>query len=163
MCEWLSVFMLVFVRFKFAVVALIPVFLSITACGGSGHSSSSSVARTASTSTSSTSAAAARASTTHSRALTTATNVRIPVRFEVLAGGKLSPPQISIPAKLPIQVTVVSKDGRGHHVVVLTTSLQVPASGQVSRLLPGPRAGRYPVKVDGATAGLLVTGVNPGP
>jgi hypothetical protein len=48
-------------------------------------------------------------------------------------------------------------------VVVMATSLRVPAGGEASKVIPGPRPGHYPVKVDGVAAGLLVTGVNPGP
>ena len=166
MYDQLSVFMLSSVRFKFAVLALVPVFLTIGGCGGSGASSSSSTTtQAASTSASSTSSASttSTASTQSKRSSTAPQNVRIPVRFEIGAAGKLTPPQIAVPAKLPIELTFVSKDGRTHEIVVLTTALHVPAGGQASKLIPGPKAGRYPIKLDGVAAGLLITGVNPGP
>ncbi len=63
-------------------------------------------------------------------------------------------------------MTVISKDGHGHRVVVKTPRpvlLSVPAGGRTSALIPGPKAGRYPIDLDGNAAGLLITGVNPGP
>lgn len=167
MYEELSVFMLARVSSRFAVLVLVPVFLIVGGCGGSSHSGSSTTTTAtaqSSTATNTSAAASTTSRTTTSKAPATgSSNVRIPARFEIGAGGKLTPPQIAVPAKLPIELTFVSKDGHSHHVVVMATSLRVPAGGEASKVIPGPRRGHYPVKVDGVAAGLLVTGVNPGP
>jgi hypothetical protein len=153
---------------RFAALVVIPGLLMIGGCGGSGHSSSSVAQTTSSTTTTlaSTSTTTTASKKRSKQGSTGAINARIPARFEVLAGGRLNPPQISIPAEIPVQVTVVSKDGRSHRVVVMTSPvrpLSVPAGGQSSVLITGLKAGRYPIKLDGTAAGLLVTGVNPGP
>jgi hypothetical protein len=176
MYEQLSAFMLSFVRTRFAVLALFPVFLLIGGCGGSSHSSSSTAPST-STSASSTAAVSSSASSTTASATSTtahkpkhfatgSSNVRVPATFTVRSGGKLSPPQISLPAHLAVQVTVISGDGHPHRVVVMTPSprtLSVPAGGRASVLVGGLKVGRYPIELDGTAAGLLVTGAQPGP
>jgi hypothetical protein len=65
-----------------------------------------------------------------------------------------------------IELTVISGDGHAHQVVVGTAperSLAVPARGRVSLRLTGLKVGRYELVVDGASAGALVVGVQPGP
>lgn len=174
MYEPLSAFMLSFVRTRFGVLGLFPVFLLISGCGGSSHSSSST-APSASTSASSTAAVSSSASSTTASATsahkpkhfaTGSSNVRVPATFTVRSGGKLTPPQISLPAHLAVQVTVVSGDGHAHRVVVMTPSprtLSVSAGGRASVLIGGLKVGRYPIELDGTAAGLLVTGAQPGP
>jgi hypothetical protein len=84
----------------------------------------------------------------------------------IVAGGVFQPPQIAVPAHLAIQFTVVSKDGHAHHVVLKTSpahALSVPANGRASVRIPGPKAGRYVVELDGTARALLVTGAQPGP
>jgi hypothetical protein len=93
-------------------------------------------------------------------------HVRVPATFVLRSGGRLDPPQISVPALLAVQLTVDSRDGRSHHVVLRTPTpnlLSVPANGHASILIPGLKAGRYRLVIDGAVAGLLITGAEPGP
>lgn len=175
MYDHLSAFMLLGVSRRFVSLALVPVFLMIGACGGSSHSSSSSTAAGGAPSSSSTTTGSITATTATSTTTTShkpkhfptgSVNVRVPATFVVRPGGKLSPPQISIPDKLAVQVTVVSGDGRSHRVVVMTPSqktLSVPAHGRVAVLISGLKVGRYPIELDGTMAGLLVTGAQPGP
>ena len=176
MYEQLSAFMLRFVSPRFAVFALFPVLLLIGGCGGSSHSSSSATAASG-TSTSSastrvssqtTSTASSSASSAHKpkHFATGSSNVRVPATFTIHSGGKLSPPQVSLPAHLAVQVTVIAADGHSHRVVVMTPSprtLSVPAGGHASVLISGLPTGRYPLELDGTKAGLLVTGAQPGP
>ena len=94
------------------------------------------------------------------------TNVRVPATFVIRAGGKLVPPSISAPAFLAVQLSVASADGKQHHVLLKTPtphSLNVPAHGRASVLVPGLRAGQYQIEVDGAARGLLSIGGEPGP
>ena len=95
-----------------------------------------------------------------------AANARVPATFTLASGGALTPPQISAPAFLAVQVSIVSADGRAHQVVVRTPaaySLAVPPHGHASVLIPGQRAGRYQVQVDGSPRAVLLIGGEPGP
>jgi hypothetical protein len=86
----------------------------------------------------------------------------------ITAHGSLSPPSVSAPPAVTIDLTVSSGDGHAHHVVLRTTpprSLAVPAGGRASLRLSGLKNGRYELLLDGAGAGagVLVVGVQPGP
>jgi hypothetical protein len=73
---------------------------------------------------------------------------------------------ISVPASLPIEVTLISGDGDGHHVVLNTPTphtLSVPAHGRASVLVTGVKKGTYVIRVDGATSGSLAVGAQVGP
>ena len=78
----------------------------------------------------------------------------------------MSPPTVSVPAFLAIQLDAVSADGKAHTVEVNGRShvlVKVPAGGRGSQLIAGLRAGQYPVIVDGAKRATLITGAQPGP
>lgn len=95
-----------------------------------------------------------------------ASNVRLPATFTITGRGSLRPPSVSAPAGVAIDLTVSSGDGRAHQVVVGTSPprpLAVPAGGRASLELRGLKVGRYELTVDGAAAGALVVGVQPGP
>ncbi|HUO74493.1 MAG TPA: hypothetical protein VMU39_27225 [Solirubrobacteraceae bacterium] len=90
----------------------------------------------------------------------------MPATFVIRPGGTLAPPSVSAPAFLAVRLTVASGDGRAHHVVLKTPTphtLSVPAGGRASVLVPGLRAGQYPIEVDGSARGLLSIGGEPGP
>jgi hypothetical protein len=92
--------------------------------------------------------------------------VRVPATFRVVDGGRLSPPTVSAPAFLAIELSVTSADGRAHTVQLKadrTYGLRVPAGGRGSVRLRGQRAGEYPVIVDGRPGGRLAIGGEPGP
>ncbi len=94
------------------------------------------------------------------------TNARVPATFTIASGGQLSPPTISAPAFLAIQLTVVSHDGKAHQLRLRTPSahsLAVPAHGRASVLIPGLRVGHYPLEIDGAARAALSIGGEPGP
>jgi hypothetical protein len=84
----------------------------------------------------------------------------------ITAHGSVNPSTISTPAGVTIQLTLVSGD-RGAHRVLLRTrpayAFSVAAGGPASAELPGLRSGRYELDVDGAPAGALVVGAQPGP
>jgi hypothetical protein len=87
------------------------------------------------------------------------------VTFTIRASG-VQPPTISVPGKLPIELTVVSGDGKVHHVVLRTITpypLTVRANAHASVRIPGQRNGTYVLDVDGARKASLVVGANPGP
>lgn len=93
-------------------------------------------------------------------------NARIPATFTILRSGALSPPTVTAPAHLPVQVTVISGDGRAHKAVLHTPTvyaLSVPARGRATVLIADLKSGRYPLVVDGAARGALVIGGAPGP
>jgi hypothetical protein len=81
-------------------------------------------------------------------------------------GGSLNPPTITAPAHIPVQLTVVSGDGRSHQVVLRTEpprALAVPAHGRATVLIAGLRVGRYTLDVDSKPRGGLAIGGAPGP
>jgi hypothetical protein len=94
-------------------------------------------------------------------------NARVPATFTIRAGGSVTPPTVSAPAFLAVQLTVVSGDGRPHKVGIQTPpsqrALSVPAHGHASVLLPGLKAGDYAVQIDGVPRAKLVIGGEPGP
>jgi hypothetical protein len=82
------------------------------------------------------------------------------------AGGSVSPRTVSAPAFLAVSLTVVSRDGHRHQVLVHTPvprSLTVPASGRSSLLIGGLKAGDYGVDIDGSQRAKLLIGGEPGP
>ena len=94
-----------------------------------------------------------------------ATNARVPATY-VIRSDKVSPPVISVPAFLAIQLTVVSADGQPHRVRLQARSgvtLKVPAGGRASTLVPGLPSADYKLQVDGVARGSLKTGGEPGP
>lgn len=91
--------------------------------------------------------------------------IRVPARFSA-RGGALTPPQITVPPFLAVEVSVASGDGRAHTVVVATPRPQrfdVPAGARGAVRLPGLRAGEYAIELDGRAAGTLVVGGEAGP
>lgn len=93
-------------------------------------------------------------------------DARIPATFTIVPGGSLNPPTITAPEHIPVQVTVVSGDGRPHSVVLRTPTTRafaVPAHGHATVLLTGLKLGRYALDVDGTARGTLVIGGAPGP
>ena len=91
---------------------------------------------------------------------------RIPATFTIRANDQLSPSSVSAPAKVPVQLTLVSADGHEHHAVLLTVRpypLTVPANGRATVLVPAQLAGHYQLDVDGRPRAALIIGVQPGP
>jgi hypothetical protein len=93
-------------------------------------------------------------------------SARVPATFTIRASG-VSPTTVSAPAFLAVQVTAISADGQPHTVVVKVPgkqrTLSVPAHGRASVLIPGLKAGDYPVEIDGKPRAKLTIGGEPGP
>lgn len=92
--------------------------------------------------------------------------VRVPASFVVVGSGRLQPPTITVPPFLAVEVSVRSDDGQPHRLVVGTPAprtLDVAAGARAAVRIPGLRAGRYPVTLDGRRAGALVAGGEVGP
>lgn len=91
--------------------------------------------------------------------------VRIDAQF-TLRGGRLRPRTVSSPAFLAVSVSVRNTDAATRVVVVRVDRdyrMTVTAGRTATRLVPGQRAGTYPVLVDGRRRGALVFGGEPGP
>lgn len=91
--------------------------------------------------------------------------IRVPARF-VIRDGRLSPPEIEVPAFLRVGLSVTSRDGRAHEVRLAAptrVTLSVPAGGHATTVVPGLRRGRWEISIDGRPAGALVAGAQPGP
>lgn len=174
-----------------ALRVLLAAPLAIAGCGGSSHSSGTSTSST----TSVASAGATGSSATTSRSATAgsggasrssgagssgstgasgansgggggAINARVPATYHLGSGGHLTPPTISVPAFIAVEITIASSDSAPHTVQVRTPvphTLRVSGHGRAAVRIPGLRAGTYPVAVDGATRGALSIGGEPGP
>jgi hypothetical protein len=93
-------------------------------------------------------------------------DARIPATYTIVSGGSLNPPTITAPAHIPVQLTVVSGDGRSHRVLLRTPKprvLVVSAHGHATVLITALPLGRYALDVDGTPRGALVIGGAPGP
>lgn len=91
--------------------------------------------------------------------------VRVPAAFEA-AGGRLKPPTITVPPLLAVELSLQSGDGQPHRLTLRTPTphtLAVAAGKRAAIRIPGLRAGRYPVLLDGRRAGALVAGGEVGP
>ncbi len=98
---------------------------------------------------------------------TAGSDVRVPATFTIGAHDTFTPPSVAAPSSTPIALTVISRDGKAHDIVVRSAparSLRVPAGGRASLLLTGLRDGTYTVTADGgAGEAALVVGAEPGP
>jgi hypothetical protein len=74
----------------------------------------------------------------------------------------VTPPTVTIPARLPVELIVVS-NGQPHRITLRTTTLTVKGHAQAEALIDGLRTGSYPLKVDGAPKAVLTIGGAPGP
>lgn len=93
-------------------------------------------------------------------------SVRVPASYVVTPSGRLTPPTITVPPFLAVEISIRSDDGRPHTLVLQTPqphTLQVAASERAAVRIPGLRAGRYAVMLDGRRAGALVAGGEVGP
>jgi hypothetical protein len=92
--------------------------------------------------------------------------VRVPASFVVASSGRLTPPTITVPPFLAVEISIRSDDGKPHRLVLQTPTshaLQVAAGARAAVRIAGLRAGRYPVTLDGRRAGTLVAGGEVGP
>jgi hypothetical protein len=177
-------------------VLTVLVSLVLAGCGGSSSSTSSTSSPTAgSTSAAATSSAPSTSApaTTSATSTTTAgtpasststttagtpasststttpgpdTDVHLPAKFTIRAGGVLSPPVVAAPKHTTIVLTVRAQDGR-HHTLALATprahTVAVEPGRATQLMLKGLPNGTYVVKVDGAVRGRLIVGAAPGP
>ena len=88
----------------------------------------------------------------------------MPAAFTI-RGGALTPPQVTVPPRLAIELSVQA-DGQSHTLVLdapQPQTLRVAPNGRASLRMPGLRAGSYPITLDGRDAGELVVGGEVGP
>jgi hypothetical protein len=85
------------------------------------------------------------------------------VTFVIEPGGVVTPASVSVPASVPIQLTIVSADGKPHRALLQGSFLIIPAGGRRTVLLHGLKAGRYPLTIDEVTQVTIVVGGQPGP
>jgi hypothetical protein len=161
-------------------LAVLLVAVAVAGCGGAKAIATSSTPTTTTTTTTTTTAATTTTTTTTTAPITPAQpsttsttktaastptgsiNVRVPARFTIAADGSVTPPTITVPAHLPVELIVVS-NGQPHRISLRTTTLTVKPHAQAEALIDGLKAGSYPLKVDGAPKGVLTIGGEPGP
>jgi len=87
----------------------------------------------------------------------------LPASFVVNADDSRSPPLVAAPVQTTIQLTITSHASDPVRVSVAAKSVSVQPGAHATARLPGLKAGRYTVSVDGMKRGALVVGAQPGP
>jgi hypothetical protein len=90
---------------------------------------------------------------------------RVPAIF-ALRAGRLTPPTVSVPAFLAVEVTVTTTDASAHTALVKAGkgyTIHIPPRGSGTVKVPGQKAGRVQVLVDGKPRGVIAWGGEPGP
>jgi hypothetical protein len=102
----------------------------------------------------------------HSKPTAPNTNVRIPAAFTIAAGGGVTPPLISAPADVTIELQLHNTDSRAHRVQLSVphfASISVPAGASKTTDVTGVPKGTYRLLIDGALRARIVVGAVPGP
>jgi hypothetical protein len=167
-----------------ALCTVVLASLSIAACGGSGHSSSAASSTTSATTSTVASTVSAGPSTTtattstrppevpknrapkHSKPTAPNTDVRLPAAFVIRAGGAVTPPLISAPAHVTIQLQLHNEDSTAHRVTLSVPrfgGVAVPAHATATADVSGVPKGTYRLLIDGAARGRIIVGAVPGP
>jgi hypothetical protein len=94
--------------------------------------------------------------------------IRVPVTLVFRPDGRVSPPTVTVPAFVAIELTLASRDGRAHVLRFddgrRAYRLAVGAGGSRATTLPGLRAGSYRLQALGGGRGaMLVVGGEAGP
>jgi hypothetical protein len=93
--------------------------------------------------------------------------VHVPATFIFKPGGRVSPPTVTVPAFIAVEITLASRDGRAHALVLNAGRpyrLAVGPGGRSKVKLPGLRAGTYRLRpVGGGPGATLVAGGEAGP
>jgi hypothetical protein len=94
--------------------------------------------------------------------------VRTPAEFVFLSGGRVDPPTITVPPFIPVEVTLVSRDGRTHALALdagRRYEFRVGPGGRSTGRLPGLRVGSYRLRPIGGGPGatLVVSNEPAGP
>jgi hypothetical protein len=93
----------------------------------------------------------------------TATAV-LPATFTANPDGSLSPSTVAAPVSTTVLLTITSKASHPLRIFFSTGRfLVVPAGGHASLRLPGLKAGRYSIYVEGRRRAALIVGAAPGP
>ena len=93
---------------------------------------------------------------------------RVPATFIFTRPNRIDPPTVTIPAFVTVELTLASRDGRAHALVLhaggRSYTLRVPAGGRAATRIPGLRAWTYPLAAIGAGPGAkLIVGGQVGP
>jgi hypothetical protein len=90
--------------------------------------------------------------------------IRVPAEFTISPDGKISPPQISVPAFFQIEITVHNKSAQPVGVTWAGDALMtVPPNGSAAKTVKGRKKGNYVVSAQPGGDALIVTGAKPGP
>jgi hypothetical protein len=102
----------------------------------------------------------------HSKPTAPNTDVRIPAAFVIGPGGAVTPPLISAPANVTIELRLHNRDAKAHRVtlsVLHFSGVAVPAHGTTTTDVTGVPKGTYRLLIDGAAKARIVVGAVPGP
>ncbi len=149
--------------------AAVALGLAVAACGGAAKQTTTATTASTAQPTGPTPSATQSPAPQPSGGTTPAppeAHAEVPALFTVTTGGALVPATVSVPAAIPVQLTVVSRDGHAHTVVLrspATRTLKVPPGGRASALITGLGPGTYRLELDGTVRGTLTIGAQPGP
>ena len=149
-----------------SLVLVLGAGLSILPLGGCGSPSITDTAQHTATAPGPASTTAAT-STSRTPAVTPsngAATAVLPAAFTANPDGSLTPSTVAAPVSTTVLLTITSKASHPLRVFFSTGRFfTVPAGGRASLRLPGLKAGRYSIYVEGRSRGALVVGAAPGP
>jgi hypothetical protein len=103
----------------------------------------------------------------HLRPVAPDTGARIPASFTIPAGnGQLTPPVISVPKSITIDLRVRNQDSRAHTVQFEAPkryTLQLAAGASAGTTVAGLPDATYRLLIDGSAKGQIIVGSVPGP
>jgi hypothetical protein len=141
--------------------------LPLAGCGSTSSSSgagSSATGTAAHPATSQTKAAPSTRTTPRVAPSNGAATAVLPASFTANSDGSLTPSTVAAPVSTTVLLTIASKASHPLRIFLSTGRfLTVPAGGRASLRLPGLKAGRYSIYVEGRIRGALVVGAAPGP
>ena len=94
--------------------------------------------------------------------------IRVPATFIFSRPKRVDPPTVTVPPFVPVELTLASRDGRAHKLVLRaagrTYVLRVAVGGRTTTRLPGLSKGTYPLSsVQGGASARLIVGGQVGP
>jgi hypothetical protein len=101
-----------------------------------------------------------------SKGATPSSGVHIPAAFVIRPGGALTPPLVSAPKGVTIELRLLNADAKRHTVELAAPghpTLQIAPRSHATEDVTGLRNGTYRLLVDGRTGARLVIGAVPGP
>jgi hypothetical protein len=138
--------------------------LPLAGCGSASNSATAQHPATAGSPTTATVAAPSTRTTSRVAPSNGGATAVLPAAFTANPDGSLTPSTVAAPVSTTVLLTITSKASHPLRIFFSTGRfLSLPAGGHGSLRLPGLKAGRYSIYVEGRIRGALVVGAAPGP